>query len=85
MAPIINWGISEPDSRMGTSNAARDEGAPTAVINQASTVFGLISRSPILVRVLALMMRKKFPGTSRQAASLMSLQVRASSSLATWA
>ena len=69
---------------MGTSKAAREPGAPTALISQASTVFGLISRSPTLVSVLAAIMRKKLPGTSRQASSLMSVQVRASSSLATF-
>ncbi len=82
-APIASCGISEPDSRIGTSRPASAPGAPTAPISQASTVLGLISRSPILVSTLARMILKKLPGTSRQASSLISRQVRASSSLAT--
>ncbi len=82
-APITSCGISEPDSRIGTSTPTSAWGAPTATISQASTVLGLISRSPILVNMLATMMRKKLPGTSLHASSLMSVQTRASSSLAT--
>src|SRR5690554_5263940 len=80
-AAITICGTMEPDSRIGTSQATR-AGAPTALIIHVRTVFGLIRRSPSLVRTLAARIRKKFLGTSRQASSGMSLQTLASSSLA---
>ena len=81
-AAITICGTMEPDSRMGTSQAT-SAGAPTALINHASTVLGLIRRSPSLVSTLAARIRKKFCGTTWQASAGISLQTRASSSLAT--
>src|SRR5680860_114690 len=58
-AAITICGTMEPDSRIGTSQATK-AGAPTALINQASTVFGLISKSPSLVSTLAARIRNVF-------------------------
>ena len=48
--PTNSCGISEPDSRIGTSQPSTNAGAPTAVVSHASVVFGLAIASPSLVR-----------------------------------
>ncbi|MEJ2297997.1 MAG: hypothetical protein P8X94_05735 [Woeseiaceae bacterium] len=48
--PMNSCGISEPDSRIGTSSPSTNGGAPTAVVSQASVVFGLAIASPSFVR-----------------------------------
>ena len=39
------FGMSEPDSRIGTRKPSTQAGAPTALVTQASTVFGLATAS----------------------------------------
>ena len=70
----------EPDSRMGTSRPAIHPGACRVVSSHGSVVLGLISASPSLLAAWARVLRKKLPGTTRQAASEMSRQTRESSS-----
>ena len=78
--PMNSWGIIDPDSRIGTRKPSTKAGAPTTVEAQASVVFGLDSSSPSLVRKELTSRITKLKGLSRQAASSMSSQTRASSS-----
>ncbi len=77
---MTSWGRRDPDSRMGTRNPIQKAGAPRPLRSQGSTVLALASSSASFVRVWLAVILKKFPGTSVQAPSGISLQTRASSS-----
>jgi hypothetical protein len=78
-----SWGRSAPARRTGTRNPTSQEGAPTAPSIQGRTSPGEASCSASLVEAPFRTLRRKFPGTSRQASSGMASQARSSSSPAT--
>jgi hypothetical protein len=62
-------GSIEPDSRIGTSRAISEDGAPRETSSQARTVLALTTWSPMLSKPFATICRSPLPATLARACS----------------